>query len=569
MDEEDGREKQSHSPEKAKRFKPEQTEGEQTSIEKSEESSSSSNNTEQESTSTSSDSGFPRSRNSRNRSYRRSNEDNPDNHSSAEEEVPDEDDDQEQEDEDEDDDDDDDDSSALDDGSTVDLFSSSSSDSTIMHDSDQEDIAEVHQLMKKPKPKHNWFVVPEVLNRQIGYRPKLQRPELFMRRCYGSLHCVQRMELMYKLEEHEGCVNCLNFHPHGTLLASGSDDHMVCLWDWKVNRCVLKFNTLHRSNVFQSKFLHLSGDLHVATCARDGHVRITQINNEGVRDNRRLGSHKGACHKLAVMNDQPHIILSAGEDGEVLRHDVRKNKPEKLVNIKGEHKSYIIKNNALYSIHANPLRTTEFCISGRHEQIRVYDQRKSNIPLTFYQPPARSKSSSHATCAVYNWNGSEILGTYTDDTIYLFDETCEPGQYIHKYRGHRNMATIKGVNFFGPKSEFIISGSDCGNLYFWERNTEAIVQWVLADDKRVVNCLEPHPQLPFLCTSGLDSDVKVWVPSHEHPPDPEMPGLAETVRRNTNTSYMGSSTPNDPNDIIDAWRLWRRLTRVSRKCILS
>ncbi|VEN53936.1 unnamed protein product [Callosobruchus maculatus] len=60
---------------------------------------------------------------------------------------------------------------------------------------------------------------------------------------------------------------------------------------------------------------------------------------------------------------------------------------------------------------------------------------------------------------------------------------------------------------------------------------------------------------------GLDSDVKVWVPSHEHPPDPEMPGLAETVKRNTNPRYMGSSTPNGPNDIIDAWRLWRRLTR--------
>ncbi|CAH2004622.1 unnamed protein product [Acanthoscelides obtectus] len=486
MDEDDGREKQpdsTDSPEKAKRFKSEQqAEGEQTAVEKSEESSSSSNNTEQESASTSSDSGFPRSRNSRNRSYRRSNEDNSDNHSSAEEDgVLDEDEDHEEEI------DDDDDSSGLDDGSTVDLFSSSSSDSTVIHDSDQEVNDEVNMLLLMPKPKHNWFVVPEVINRQIGYRTKMQRPELFMRRCYGSLHCVQRMELMYKLEEHEGCVNCLNFHPHGTLLASGSDDHMVCLWDWKVARCVLKYDTLHRSNVFQSKFLHLSGDLHVATCARDGHVRLAQINNEGVRDNRKLGSHKGACHKLAVMVDQPHIILSAGEDGDVLRHDVRKNKPESLVNIKGEHKSYIIKNNALYSIHANPMRTTEFCVSGRHEQIRVYDQRKPNVLVNFYQPPTRPKSSVHATCAVYNWDGSEILGTYTDDTIYLFDQNCEPGQYIHKYRGHRNMATIKGVNFFGPKSEFIVSGSDCGNLYFWESNTEAIVQWVLADDKRVVS----------------------------------------------------------------------------------
>lgn len=53
--------------------------------------------------------------------------------------------------------------------------------------------------------------------------------------------------------------------------------------------------------------------------------------------------------------------------------------------------------------------------------------------------------------------------------------------------GHRNGATIKGVNFFGPNSEYIVSGSDCGNVFFWDRNTEAIVQWFLADDNGVVS----------------------------------------------------------------------------------
>lgn len=57
---------------------------------------------------------------------------------------------------------------------------------------------------------------------------------------------------------------------------------------------------------------------------------------------------------------------------------------------------------------------------------------------------------------------------------------------MHQYRGHRNAATIKAVHFFGPKSEYVISGSDCGYVYFWDRNTEAIVQWLLADDNHVV-----------------------------------------------------------------------------------
>ena len=34
-----------------------------------------------------------------------------------------------------------------------------------------------------------------------------------------------------------------------------------------------------------------------------------------------------------------------------------------------------------------------------------------------------------------------------------------------------------------------------------------------------VNCLEPHPHMPVLATSGLDDDVKLWIASRDQPPD--------------------------------------------------
>lgn len=45
---------------------------------------------------------------------------------------------------------------------------------------------------------------------------------------------------------------------------------------------------------------------------------------------------------------------------------------------------------------------------------------------------------------------------------------------------------MKGVNFFGPKSEFVISGSDCGYIFIWDKNTEAIVNWMPGDEQGVV-----------------------------------------------------------------------------------
>lgn len=40
-----------------------------------------------------------------------------------------------------------------------------------------------------------------------------------------------------------------------------------------------------------------------------------------------------------------------------------------------------------------------------------------------------------------------------------------------------------------------------------------------------VNVLEPHPHIPVLATSGLDDDIKIWVPTCEE--DPPLPNLEQ------------------------------------------
>jgi len=45
---------------------------------------------------------------------------------------------------------------------------------------------------------------------------------------------------------------------------------------------------------------------------------------------------------------------------------------------------------------------------------------------------------------------------------------------------------------------------------------EALYQ-VYAPLRLQVNVLEPHPHLPLLATSGLDNDVKLWMPTASEP----------------------------------------------------
>ncbi|XP_053398100.1 DDB1- and CUL4-associated factor 6-like [Mercenaria mercenaria] len=78
------------------------------------------------------------------------------------------------------------------------------------------------------------------------------------------------------------------------------------------------------------------------------------------------------------------------------------------------------------------------------------------------------------------------------------------------FKGHRNARTmIKESNFWGDR--FVLSGSDCGHVFIWDKYTTEVVM-LLEADKHVVNCVQPHPFDTLLATSGIDYDIKIWTP---------------------------------------------------------
>lgn len=71
---------------------------------------------------------------------------------------------------------------------------------------------------------------------------------------------------------------------------------------------------------------------------------------------------------------------------------------------------------------------------------------------------------------------------------------------------------IKEASFWG--NDYIMSGSDCGHVFTWDRRTGKLV-YLMEADQHVVNCVQPHPTLPYLATSGIDYDIKIWAPMLE------------------------------------------------------
>ncbi|XP_036374769.1 DDB1- and CUL4-associated factor 8 isoform X2 [Megalops cyprinoides] len=404
----------------------------------------------------------------------------------------------------------------------------------------------------------SWRAVPSLRAREIG------RGAQFVKRVCGARGLVQRLELQARLERHTGCVNTLHFNPSGTRLASGSDDLRVVIWDWARRRAELEFDSGHKSNVFQAKFLPHSGDSTLAMCARDGQIRVAELSaTQRCKNTKRVAQHKGAAHKLALEPDSPCSFLSAGEDAVVFGIDLRLDRPAtKLVVVKEGDKKV-----GLYTIFVNPANTHHFAVGGRDQYVRIYDQRKinendNNGVLKKFCPShlVSSESKTNITCLVYGHDGTELLASYNDEDIYLFNSQHSDGaDYCRRYKGHRNNATVKGVNFFGPCSEFVVSGSDCGHIYLWDKQSARVVQYMEGDKGGVVNCLEPHPHLPGLATSGLDHDVKLWAPTAETPTS--LKGLKEVMKKNKRERDEDSVRHGDQYDTQLLWFLMRHMRR--------
>ncbi|XP_055913497.1 DDB1- and CUL4-associated factor 8-like [Eupeodes corollae] len=406
---------------------------------------------------------------------------------------------------------------------------------------DEVDDQAFNEIMNKPKPNYTWNVTSQVMHREHGLLGNGRRSlhgglsNTFQSRFYGSRHVVEKMKLLHSMHKHSGCVNCLNFNRSGNLLCTGSDDMRVIVWDWAMNKTKFQYKSGHQANIFQTKFIEMNGCMDIVSTSRDGQVRAASIPPSGGKiRTRALYKHSSAVHKLVLCPQNPFVILSAGEDGKIVCCDLRKSPVNRLKTVKEDRKKV-----PLYSIAHHPF-DPEICVCGNDSYVRVYDKR--NMSKTLHKMcPQRIDDQTitpHITCCVYNNNGSEILASYSDDDIYLFNsKVYTAGQFEHRYRGHYNHKTIKGVNFFGPNSEYVISGSDCGNIFFWDKNTESILNFMEGDNSGVVNCLEPHPTIPVLATSGLDWNIKIWAPNSEIYP-PVMTKLDKCVKKNLKRSVV-------------------------------
>ena len=124
---------------------------------------------------------------------------------------------------------------------------------------------------------------------------------------------VLRLGLVKELEGHTGCVNCIQWDSNGRLLASGSDDKTVIVWDGLVGKKLARVETPHEGNIFSVVWMPGGDDQLLGTGAGD--CRVCILNVETGTTTRAMEGHFGRVKRLTPAPDNPGVVWSGARTG--------------------------------------------------------------------------------------------------------------------------------------------------------------------------------------------------------------------------------------------------------------
>jgi DDB1- and CUL4-associated factor 6 len=275
---------------------------------------------------------------------------------------------------------------------------------------------------------------------------------------------TQSLKLDKELPVHKGCVNSISWSADGSKILSGSDDQKLVITDPFNSKVLIRYTTVHRSNIFSAKFLP-QGISRVVSCSGGGGVLYTNFDEVGLtkeceesntlvagnyrasnQDVNFFSCHSGTCYEVMTVESEYNNFFSCGEDGSVRFYDLRLQSKC--------HKQYcrenilILSPESVSAMSCSPISHNYIAIGSSDSLIRIFDRRYLKLvefPSTSNEsasPPSLSSLSStmqtkpvkmfkipndqkHRTYRItsvnYSRDESELLVSYSSEYLYLFD----------------------------------------------------------------------------------------------------------------------------------------------------
>ncbi|NES06505.1 MAG: hypothetical protein F6K22_29030 [Okeania sp. SIO2F4] len=286
-------------------------------------------------------------------------------------------------------------------------------------------------------------------------------------------------EEIHTLRGHDYSVEIVSFSPDGQTLASGSTDKTIKLWNLETGE---EIGTLQTHTKWLNSLSFSPDGQTLAFDSRDRTIKLWNLKTGKVRT---LQGHDSSVNSLSFSPDG-QTLASGSYD-----------KTIKLWNLEtGEVRTLQGHDYSVDSVSFSPDGQT-LASGSRDKTIKLWNLETGKVIRTL------QGHTSMVTSVSFSPDGQTLASGSWDNTIKLWN--LETGWGIRTLQGHTSMVTSVS---FSPDGQTLASASYDKTIKLWDP-TEEVIR-TLQGHTRIVNSVSFSPDGQTLASGSSDNTIKLW-----------------------------------------------------------
>ena len=291
---------------------------------------------------------------------------------------------------------------------------------------------------------------------------------------------------IYNFTAHTDSINSISISPDGKLLASGSHDSKIKLWEINTGK---QLRTINNENIVYTIVFSPNGSI-IASSGFDNKIQLWDVNS----DNKicTLKGHVGWFTSVNSLSFSPdgRILASAGSDKTVKLWDV---------NTGSEIRIFTGHDTWVGSVAISP--DEQIIASGSGDKTAMLWDLNTGKILNILN---HTGMFAAVRSVAFSPDGKIIATGSEDNTIKLWEVST--GQEICTLKGHSS--GVRCVTF-SPDGKTLATSSCSGDIKLWDINTKQEI-CTLTGHSAKVNSLVFSPDGRTLFSGSDDKTIKIW-----------------------------------------------------------